>query len=108
MEKSSADQSYKISDADWEQIETLLTPDTSEACRTDMDARKAMEAILYVLHTDFKWGELPPDLGAPDAVRECFEEWRKAGVFERMWKAGFLSYDELREFFWHGRKRPMP
>lgn len=108
MKKDFADRSYKISDADWEKIETLLPPNTSEAFRTDIDARKAMEAILYVLHTDFKWGELPPGLGAPDAVRECFEEWRRAGVFERMWKAGFLSYDELREFFWHGRKRPMP
>lgn len=108
MEKDFAERSYKISDADWEQIETLLPPGTSEACRKDMDPRRAMEAILYVLHTDFRWGELPPDLGVPDTVRECFEEWRRAGVFERMWKAGFLSYDELRALFWHGRKHSMP
>ena len=107
MLNSDLNETYRLSDALWKQIEPLLPPvvPNPRGGRPRMDDRKAMEAILYALHTDFKWKRLPSSLGAPSTVRKRFQEWREAGVFERMWRNGFLAYDELRALFWHGRQQ---
>ncbi len=98
------DGSPLISDALWEQIESLLLPENPESKGdpSRMNRRKVMEAILYVLHTGCKWEELPSDLGPGNTVRHRFQEWRRTGVFDRMWQAGILTYDELRTLVWHG------
>ena len=100
---------YRIPDALWEKIEPLLPPELPRprGGRPRMDNRKAMEAILYVLHTGCKWKAIPQCLGVPDKVQRRFREWRKYGVFQRMWLAGILTYDELRKLVWHDRKGDM-
>ena len=99
--------SYQIPDELWEQMKPLLPPEfpRPRGGHPRMDNRRAMEAILYVLRTGFKWNQLPRNMGAITTVRNRFLEWRKAGVFQRLWRAGLLTYDELRASFWYGRKR---
>ena len=105
MAKGEVNEKYRVPDEIWKQIESLLPPEfpKPEGGRPRMDSRKAMEAILHVLRTDCEWNSLPGELGVPGTVYERFEEWRDAGVFQRMWKAGLLEYNELRTLFWHGR-----
>ena len=107
MTCNNTDSSHLIPDALWEQIMPLLPPELPRprGGHPRMDDRRAMEAILYVLHTDFKWNQLPRSMGAVTTVRNRFLEWREAGVFQRLWRAGVLTYDELRASFWYGRKR---
>ena len=107
MSCNSTNNPHLMSDALWEQIEPLLPPELPNlrGGHPQMDNRRAMEAILYVLRTGFKWNQLPRGMGAVTTVRKRFLEWRKAGVFQRMWRAGLLTYDELRASFWYGRKR---
>ena len=95
--------SHLISDALWERIESLLLPGNPNprGGQPRMDSRKAMEATLYVLRTGCKWEDLPPGLGAGRTVRCRFQEWRKTGVFDRMWQAGILTYDEFRAVVWY-------
>ena len=105
MAESSGD-TYGISDSLWEQIEPLLPPEPPKpkGGRPRMDDRKAMEAILYMLRSGCKWGGIPRSLGAPSTVRRRFREWQELGVFQRMWRAGILNYDELRTLVWHGKR----
>jgi putative transposase len=100
-----ANELYRISDSLWEQIEPLLPPELPrlKGGRPRMDNRKAMEAILYVFRICHRWSALPHGLGVPSTVRKRFQEWRKAGVFQRMWRAGLLTYDELRAMVWYGK-----
>ena len=107
MSDNDVNESYRISDQLWEQIEPLLPPELPKpkSGRGRMDNRKAMEAIFYVFRTGCKWKELPRSFGAPSTVHDRFQEWRKAGLFQRMWQAGLITYDELRAFIWHGRKK---
>jgi len=42
--------------------------------------------------TGCPWKALPRSLGAASTVHDRFQEWRRAGVFERMWQAGLLEY----------------
>ena len=55
-----------------------------------------MNAIFYVLRTGCQWNALPRSLGASSTVHDRFQEWRKGGVFERMWKEALFEYDEKR------------
>ena len=55
-----------------------------------MDDRKAMSAIFYILRTGCQWNALPRSLGASRPVNDRFQEWRKAGVFRRMWMDGWI------------------
>ena len=93
---------YRIPDVLWEQIEPLLPPELPKprTGRPRMDNRKAMEAIFYVLRTNCAWKALPRSLGAKSTVHDRFLEWLKAGVFQRLWQAGVLTYDELRTLVW--------
>jgi len=61
-----------------------------------MDDRKAMTAIYYVLHMGGHWKALPRTLGARSTVHDRFQEWRAAGLFERMQQAGVLTEEARR------------
>ena len=65
-----------------------------------MDDRKAMSAIFYVLRTGCQWKALPRSLGASSTVHDRFQEWRKEGVFKRMWIDGLSVYDENNSIDW--------
>ena len=106
MAERDVDRTYRIPDELWEQIKPLLPPELPKprGGRPRMDDRRAMEAILYVFRTGCKWKALPRSLGAPSTIHDRFQEWRRAGLFERMWKAGLLEYAELRALFWHGKR----
>jgi putative transposase len=92
---------YEIPDVLWDKIVLLLPlykrKKKKKAGRPRMNDRKAMSAIFYVLRTGCQWNALPRSLGASSTVvYDRFQEWRKAGVFKRMWMIdGLLSiYDK--------------
>ncbi|MBM3241433.1 transposase [Candidatus Poribacteria bacterium] len=105
MANQEVNESYRIPDSLWEQIEPLLPPELPRlrGGRPRIDNRKAMEAILYAFRAGCQWNALPRRLGAPSTLRKRFGEWRKAGVFQRMWRAGLLTYEEMRAMVWHGK-----
>ena len=67
--------------------------------RPRTDDRKAMNGIFYVLRTGCQWNALPKSLAA-STVHDRFQEWRGAGVFEKVWKEDLLEYDVKKEFEW--------
>src|ERR1700693_2994846 len=90
------DPQYEIPDALWERIEPITPPHVKKTKRgrPRMDDRRAMNAIFYVARTGCQWKAIPHSLGRKSTVYDRFREWRKAGVFEEMWKESLLDYDE--------------
>ena len=86
---------YQIQDSLWNRIKLLLPPPKpkKKSGRPRMDDRQAMNAIFYLLRTGCQWKALPQSLGAPSTVHDRFQEWRMAGVFQRLWKTGLMEYD---------------
>jgi predicted ATPase/transposase/DNA-binding XRE family transcriptional regulator len=86
---------YEIPDALWQQIVPLLPPPPpkKKAGRPRMDDRQAMTAIYYILHLGGHWKALPRALGASSTIHDRFQEWRAAGLFERMQQAGILTQE---------------
>lgn len=96
------DPQYQIPDELWKRIEPVIPPHVKKTRRgrPRMDDRKAMNAIFYVARTGCQWKALPHSLGRKSTVHDRFQEWRKAGVFESMWKESLLDYDEMKGIQW--------
>jgi len=96
------DDEWRISDELWARIEPLLPKERPKpkGGRPPMPNRPAMDAIFYVLRTGCQWKALPRGLGAASTVHDRFQEWRQAGVFEALWRAGVLEYDRLKGVDW--------
>lgn len=105
MTGKDANKRYRISDSLWEKIKPLLPPEVLELNDDppQIDNRKTMEGILYALHTGCKWNEIPRSLGDSSMIHDRYKEWRKAGVFQRMWRNGILKYDEFTKLFWYDK-----
>lgn len=77
---------WRVSDELWAKLEPLLADPPRRfrspgRCR--YPARACLEGILYVLHTDTPWLELPfRELGLPsgETCRRRLEEWQRRGL----------------------------
>ena len=99
------DELYQIPDELWKRIQVLIPPPKKHKRkdrpgRPRMDDWKAMNAMFYVLRTGCQWKAIPRSLGAPSTVHDRFQEWRKAGLFEKLWKEGLLEYDAEKGIEW--------
>ena len=65
-----------------------------------MSARECMDEIFYVQRTGCQWKALPRCLGATSTVHDRFQEWRAAGVFQRLWQEGLIEYDVCHGLDW--------
>jgi transposase len=106
-EITGVDSLYEIPDTLWNRIIPLLLPrkrkkkEKKKAGRPRMNDKKAMSTIFYVLRTGCQWKALPPrSLGASSTVHDRFQDWRKAGVFKRMWIDGLSVYDKKTGIDW--------
>jgi len=93
---------WTVSDEFWQRVEPLIPPAPSHAKggRPRMPDRKAFEAMIYVLRTGIQWNALPKEMGASSTVHERFQEWERAGLFERLWEDELCHYDELEGIEW--------
>jgi len=96
---------YQIPDELWRRMQVMLPPppkgkNKDRPGRPRTDDRKAMNAIFYILRTGCQWKALPRSLGAASTIHDRFQEWRKAGLFERVWEEGLLEYDALKGIEW--------
>lgn len=87
----------QLPDHIWERIALLLplARRKNRMGRPRMNDRAAMTAILYRLKTGCAWKALPRSLGAASTVYDRFQEWRAAGIFEKLLQIGVLEQDEL-------------
>ena len=59
-----------------------------------------MDGIFYVLLTGCQWKASPRGFGAASTVHLRFQQWRVAGMFERLWQAGLMEYDGRHGLEW--------
>jgi putative transposase len=96
------DANWRTPDALWPHFQKVLPkpqpkPKGGRPC---MDDRQALDAIFYVLRTGCQWKALPRSLGAGSTVHDRFQEWPRAGVFEKLWRVGLLQYDNAVGIDW--------
>lgn len=66
-----------------------------------MDPRQVFEAIVYVLRTGIQWKALPEEkFGSASSVHKYFLEWKRQGLFVKLWRKGLAEYDGLEGIAW--------
>lgn len=96
---------WRIPDAVWERIEPLLPKrpkrDPSIGDRPPVPDRQAMNGISFVLRTGCQWNALnETGICSSSTAHLRFQQWRKTGVFEKLWASGLNEYDELKGIDW--------
>ena len=79
-----------LTQAQWEYIEPYLPKDRTRRDgrgRPWSDRRGALEGILWILRTGARWKDLPERYGSYQTVHRRFQNWREAGVMERVLQA---------------------
>ena len=77
---------YALRDDQWERIETLLPGREGHVGGTAADNRLFVEAVLYRYRAGIPWRDLPERFGDWKNTHQRFSRWRKAGVFDRIFK----------------------
>ena len=95
LAEDGVDDGWRIPAEMWERIAPLLPPERPhpKGGRPWTPARQCMDGIFYVLRTGCRWKALPRCFGAASTVHLRFQQWRAAGVFERLWQEGLTEYD---------------
>ena len=95
---------WRIPDALWEKIEPLLPPGKPHplGCHNPpVPARKAMNAIFFVLRTGCQWNALnATGLCSSSSAHRRFQEWTAAGGFRKLWALGLKEYDVVKGIDW--------
>lgn len=103
--------SWTMSDEFWERAAPLIPKPRRErrrkylrragAGRKAMDPRKVLAGIVFVLRTGCQWKALPKDeYGSASSVHKYFLEWKRKGVFVKLWRKGLAEYDEMEGIAW--------
>lgn len=105
---------WEISDEFWSLVEPLLPKTRRDPARPykrkpgggkkpTYSDRLFFSAIVYVLRTGIIWNAFPREkfegLGS-SALHARFQQWARAGLFEKIWRKGLAEYDELAGIAW--------
>ncbi len=92
---SEVDANWRIPDSLWERVQPMLPAESPKpkGGRPRASARQCMDGVFYVLRTGCQWKALPRCFGPASTVHDHFQEWRAAGVFQKLWQAGLVEYD---------------
>lgn len=102
--------SWTVSDELWNRVSSLIPERKREkgrkykrkpgGGRKPMEPKSVFAAIVYVLRTGCQWKALPKEFGSASSVHKYFLEWKRQGVFARIWRAGLAEYDEMEGIAW--------
>ena len=73
-----------IPDSLWSEIEKLIPQKYEKVGRPEFDNRKALNGVIYILHTGAQWNMLPEKYGCTSTVHGKFMKWCRLGVFHKM------------------------
>jgi len=68
--------------------------------RHRIDARKALNGIIYQMRTGCQWNVLPRRFGDDSSGHRTMQRWIEGGVFEETWAVLIDHCDELNDVDW--------
>ena len=102
MESKNCFDSYRMPDAMWEKIRTLIPAYKTGPFggRPRKDLRSILDAIFYRLPTGCQWKAIPSCLAPGSTAHAYFQEWVACGVFAILREITLELYDELVGWDW--------
>jgi transposase len=68
----------------WARLAPLLPPQKPTTGRTNLDHRRIINGILWLLRTGAPWEDLPRRYGTRGTVSSRFYRWRQQGIWDRI------------------------
>jgi putative transposase len=68
--------------------------------RKRIDARAALDAIIFRLRSGCQWNQLPDEFPDDSSVHRTFQRWEHLGVLDRIWAALVEECEELGGVDW--------
>ena len=78
---------WQIPDPLWERIAPVLAEldPPKPTGRPRIDARRALDAVVYHLRTGCQWNHLPAEFPDDSSVHRTYQRWIARQVFDRIW-----------------------
>lgn len=73
-----------MSENQWQQLLSLIPDQTGAGRPLELDLRKVINAIFYVLVTGCQWRNLPNDYPNPNSVYYHYRKWSKDGTWRKV------------------------
>ena len=73
-----------LTNEQWARLAPLLPPEKPHTGRPNLDHRRIVNGILWILRTGAPWEDLPARYGTRGTVSSRFYRWRKAGIWDRI------------------------
>ena len=93
---------WEVPDELWTEIKQTLDEldPPMKTGRPRIDARRALDGIIYRLRTSCQWNHLPEKFGSDSSVHRTFQRWVEKGVFTTVWALLIKYCDELGAVEW--------
>ena len=77
---------HELTDEQWNRLEPLLPSQKPEIGRPRESHRRMINGILWILKTGAPWRDLPDRYGPWQTVYGRFNQWRKDGLWQRLFQ----------------------
>lgn len=93
---------WMVPDALWTLLSDLIAQydPPCKRGRKRIDARRALEGILYRARTGCQWNHLPNEFGDDASVHRTQQRWEARGLFNQLWAALLTQCQELDGVDW--------
>ena len=73
-----------LTDEEWSEVERLIRPAKRGGRRREVDVRKVLNGIMYVLSTGCQWRYIPRDLPPRSTVYGYLQRWNYDGTLSKI------------------------
>ena len=93
---------WRVPDDLWVQIQPILAEldPPKPTGRPRIDARAALDAIIFRLRTGCHWNQMPERFPDDSSVHRTFQRWVRLGLFVQIWALLVRECDELGGVDW--------
>jgi transposase len=93
---------WRVPDAVWAECRPLLPPEKplGTTGRPVVPFRRVLDGILHVQRTGCRWKAVPAAFGSGATCHRRFQQWVRAGVWQRLWWAQLQRYDAAHRIGW--------
>jgi transposase len=93
---------WRVPDPLWEILEPILEEQDppKRTGRKRIEARAALDAILFRLRSGCQWNQLPKEFPDDSSVHRTFQRWIRLGWIDRLWASLIAACEELGGVDW--------
>ena len=73
-----------LTNEQWARLKPLLPPQKPKTGKPNIDHRRIINGILWLLRTGAPWDDLPRRYGKRGTVSSRYYRWRQAGIWDRI------------------------